>query len=222
MTSPASAAADQPVNPDALPEEVPPAYSRLGFRDLQRLCKARGIPGDGRAPALIEKLEAWDLQHGRSVDITLPDEEEEDLLGDDMPAPATTSATLATTPATPAVEPAPQTPAGGGEVASASPPAGPALSGRAVRRGEADQPNVRTGPVERDGKVKAYRVEFPMGVGDVSDQQHATFIADAHNVAASAGYPTKGGSTIGARIGFGTDADGRRTVIYEVPVRRQQ
>jgi hypothetical protein len=68
--------------------------------------------------------------------------------------------------------------------------------------------------------VRAFRAEFPLGPRELTDVDHMRFIADTHALAHQAGYATKGGITIGERVGYGIDADGGRTIIYQVPVKR--
>lgn len=227
MTDPITPAAevDGPDGP------TPPDYSRLSHRDLQKLCKApeRNLPADGKSIDLINRLREWDVQHNREIDLSAldtPDEpdEEVDLLADE-PEPAPEPAPTA-----------PERPSGGGEVASASPsdgptpaapsPAAPAMQMAAarppLRRGQADL-SVRNGPVEDgDGRVKTFRAEFPCPPGELSDTQHRLFIAEAHAAAHAAGHLTKGGTTIGTRVGYAADANGRRTVVYEVLLKLRQ
>lgn len=217
-------------------EEIVPDYSRLGFRDLRKLVKARGMPADGRQPELIDKLKAWDAEHGQEPDLTVPDDDDEvDLLADDEPAHVPVAPvpfpTAPTTPApaptvtetfTPAPTPGQQTPTGGGEGASVPPPGG--LPRAADDRGRADL-SAREGVV-RVGEgyiadVRGYRHEFLIDGRDITDDDHFRFIAETHQAAQRAGYQTKGGIGIGQRIGY-ADRDGRRTVIYQVPLRRQQ
>lgn len=219
-------------------EEIVPDYSRVGFKALRALCKDRGIPGDGTVVELIEKLKVYDAQHGRDVDLSaaenLPDEEEVDLLADDEPGPAI-----------------PESPVGGGEAASAPPPTGvsytPPRGGSvtsaapavvvvaapgapkgvpsAGRDGQWDLTArngiVKVGEGHGAAEVRAWRHEIPIGPRDVSDGDHFAYIAEAHAAAHAAGHVTKGGSTIGTRVGYAIDANGRRTVIYQVPLKRQ-
>jgi hypothetical protein len=248
-------------------EEVVPDYSRLGFRDLQQLVKARGMTADGRHAELIEKLKAWDAERGREPDLTIPvdDGDEVDLLADDD-TPSGSSDTTAHTPepadspdhaqAAPETQPTPETPSGGGEAASASPPDGtvtfttppPGNTGTLTAASPATvvvtapgepeglppalvrgRPNtsVRTGVVrvgEGHGaaEVRAYRQEWPLGPRDITDTDHARFIADTHAAAHAAGHETKGGVTIGERLFYAADTHGQRTVIYQVPLRRKR
>lgn len=219
-------------------EEVVPDYSRVGFRALRALCKDRGLPADGTVVELIEKLKTYDAQHGRDVDLSaaenLPDEEEVDLLADDEPGPAI-----------------PESPVGGGEAASPPPPTGasytPPQGGSVTSAAPAvvvftspDAPKgvpsagrdgqwnltvrnglVKVGEGHGAAEVRAWRHEVPIGPRDVSDGDHFAYIAGAHAAANAAGYQTKGGGTVGTRVGYATDADGRRTVIYQVPLKRQ-
>jgi hypothetical protein len=107
------------VTTEVEPEPVfVPDYSRVSFKNLQRLCKLRGIPGDGNTVALVEKLRAYDVERGLSCDLSALDDSDPDvdLLGD-LDAPVSTEHPHAG----PAVL---RTPAGGGEAASAPPPAG--------------------------------------------------------------------------------------------------
>jgi hypothetical protein len=240
MTDPNTA--PEGVDP-AADEEVVPDYSRVGFKALRALCKDRGLPADGTVVELIEKLKAYDTQHGRDVDLSaaenLPDDEEEvDLLADDEDAPAAPAA--------------PKGSDGGGEAASAPPPPGyphqlpeggtmtsaaPAvvvytspdqskgLPSSTLRGGRANMTAreglVRVGEGHGAAEVRAFRHEIPIGPRDVNDADHFAYIAEAHAAAHAAGYQTKGGTTVGERVGYGRDADGRRTVIYQVPLRRQ-
>lgn len=237
--------ATRPDDPDGIGEVVED-YSRVGFRKLQALCKARNIPADGTGPQLIEKLKAWDAQRGTSVDTSLPDEpdpptdDEPDLLADeDIPAPPDSGDNPSH-----ATDPALQQPPVGGEAASASPTGGqhphrsPATPAIVVQAAEGEPgglpralirhgvPNMaaKSGPVkvgEAHGaaEVRAFRAEFPV-YGEINDVDHFRFIAEAHHLAWAAGLATKGGVTVGERVGFSTDADGRRTAIYQVPLKR--
>lgn len=209
------------------PDEVVPDYSRVGFKDLQKLCKARSIPGDGNAAALVDKLKQWDLVNGRTVDLSALDDSDPDF------------DPLADEPA------APEQPAGGGEAASAPSPTGPApftdlpmvkdpeVPAVAVRadpeepKPKRGQPNLSTrsglvtlGEGSR-GPSRAFRMEFPLGSHELSDVDHFRFIADTHGYAQAAGYTTRGGSTIGERVGYAADANGHRTVIYQVTLKRE-
>ncbi len=222
-------------------EEIVPDYSRVGFRDLQKLCKVRGLPGDCKGPELIERLKAYDAQHGRKVDLTLPEGEEVDLLADDDDTPERPAGTGEAAP-----EPVPVgstlvyvdgpgfVTGDGGTVTSAAPavivyadadqPTGLPLA--TTRGGKADL-SVRNGAVKVGqghgaAEVRAYRMEYPHGPREVTDNDHFTYIAETHAAAQAAGHETKGGVTIGERVGFGADADGRRTVVYQVPLKRQK
>jgi hypothetical protein len=248
------------LDPDA-PEEIVPDYSRVGFRQLQALCKARGIPADGKAPDLIDKLKARDAQHGLAVDTDVPDadEDEVDLLADDMPAQPDSTSTQSTAhtldaPApSHADEPArntagdttPESPAGDGPGASlpspvgtptpgapavvtvpADPAAATGLPPSTVRNG---RPNlairdgiVKVGEGHGAAEVRAYRREYVIGQRDISDTDHARFIEETHAAAHAEGLATKGGVTIGERVGYATDANNQRTAIYQVPLKRQR
>lgn len=204
------------------PEEVVPDYSRVGFRDLQKLCKARGLPGDGGSAALVDRLKAYDLQHGKDVDLSALDDSDPDFdpLADDEPAPA-----------------AQEQPAGSGEAASVPPPAGlaapaapPAPAAVAsevaprLRRGQPDL-STRTGVhvvgQGSQGPSRVFRAEFPIGDHELSDTDHFRYIADTHVQAQTAGHTTRGGSTIGERVSYAADEHGRRTVIYQVTLKRE-
>lgn len=237
---------------DEAPEEIVPDYSRLGFRDLQKLCKARGIAGDGNSIALVEKLKAWDAEHGKEVDISALGDSDPDVdildLDDEPAEPAT-----------------PESPPGAGEAASASAPGGVRADGVQDQNANAnisvppggsvtsaapaivvvsapDQPKglpqgtyrggrvdltVKTGLVkigEGHGaaEARAYRMEFPIGMREISDSDHFMFIAETHAAAHAAGHATKGGTTIGERVGYSADANGARTAVYQVSLKRQQ
>ncbi len=221
-------------------EEVVPDYSRVGFKALRALCKDLGLPADGTVVELIEKLKAYDVQHGKDVDLTAAEnligmEGEVDLLADEDDDPQSAI---------------PESPGGGGEAASAPPPPGysttppdggtmtsaaPAI----VVYGDPDAPKrlpsagrdgrdltvrnglVRVGEGHGAAEVRAYRHEIPIRPRDVNDNDHFAYIAEAHAAALVAGYQTKGGTTVGERVGYARDADGRRTVIYQVPLKRQ-
>lgn len=217
-------------------EGVKPDYSRLGFRELQQLAKSRHLPGDGSTIDLVNKLKAYDVQHGLEVDTTVPDGDDEvDLLADDpdpnetvdKPSEPIAPPAPADKPSNPTPEAPPvraETPTGGGEVASAPPPAGPALPAANDQRGRADLATkaglVGVGEGHGGTAVRAFRQEFPLGPHEITDVMHFRYIADTHGYARAAGYETKGGLTIGERVGYGVDADGHRTVIYQVPLRR--
>lgn len=254
-----------PERPDGADEEVVPDYSRVNFRALQALCKDRGIPGDGNSIALVEKLKAWDAQHGKDVDLSAADRAEQveftpveegeiDLLADDDDAH-------------PGI---PESPVGGEEAASASSPTGAPTAGEDVigvgtaqpsgvypaslpaggsvtsaapavvvysdpeqskglprASGHSGKPDlstrsglVKVGEGHGAAEVRAYRAEFPHGHREVTDRDHFAYIAEAHAAAHAAGHETKGGGTVGERVGFGVDASGQRTVIYQVPIKR--
>lgn len=228
------------------PDEIVPDYTRVGFKDLRRLCTARGIPADGNAATLVEKLRAWDVQHGKEVDLSALDDSDPDidLTGDD----------LGVSPAAPEASARPEPPVGAGEAASApaptgsqqiSVPDGGAVTSAAPAVVVVADPDAPQGPPQaaglrgkpnlstREGLVKVgeghgaaavygYRMEFPHGYREITDGDHFAYIADTHAAAQKAGHQTKGGITIGERVGFGVDADGRRTVIYQVNLKRQR
>jgi hypothetical protein len=224
---------DIPPDRDTLPDEIPPDYTRLGFRELQRLVKSRELPADGNAVQLVEKLRAWDAEHGKEPDLTVPDADEDDdgfdLLADDDD------------------EPAPEQPPGGeggaslpsppdgpvlGTVTSAAPavvvvaadPDAPATPPAMLRHGTPNMAArdgvVKVGETHTAAEVRAYRREYVIGDRELTDVDHFRYIAETHAAAAAEGLTTKGGTTIGERVGFGRDADGRRTAIYQVPLRR--
>lgn len=227
---------DIPPDRDTLPDEIVPDYSRLGFRELRAKCKGREIPADGTHADLIRKLRAWDAEHGADVDLTVPDEF--DLLDDedgedDRPQDTPRQNTQAS--------------AGGGGDASLTPPPadlppdrGPEMPAVTVVAEEGShklpvamlRPNVvnlaaRSGVVkvgEGHGaaEVRAFRHEVVVGERDITDVDHFRWIAEAHAAAQAAGHVTKGGVTIGERVGYGADADGRRTAIYQVPLKRNR
>jgi hypothetical protein len=251
----------EPVNPEAAEgtqvpeEEVVPDYSRVGFRALQALCKDRGLPGDGNSITLIERLKAWDAQHGKDVDLSaaenLADEPEDDPLGLDDPdespvgdeeAASASSPTGAPTAGEDVIGVGTQQPSGvlptinlpdGGTVTSAAPavvvysaPDEPKGLPRASGNGGRADLTVKNGLVkvgEGHGaaEVRAYRHEILIGPRDVSDADHFTYIAEAHAAAQRAGHVTRGGGTVGERVGYSHDANGTRTVIYQVAVKRQ-
>lgn len=243
--------------PDDTPaEDFVPDYSRVGFKDLQKLCKHRGIPGDGNTVALIDKLRAWDAQHGRAVDLSVlerPDEPEEEVdlldeVGDDAPqAPADGEAEAASPsppsagqltvqPGTPEVG---ATAASGGVGLTTPAPssytsAGPAVTVRADvgatapaapqrRRGEPDL-SVHEGPYtigESPAGPNRFRAEFLIGNHELTDEEHFRYIAETHARAAAAGYATKGGNTVGERVGFYPGSAGR-VAVYQVTLSRRR
>lgn len=236
--------------PDEAPEEVVPDYSRVGFRALQALCKDRGIPGDGNSVALIEKLKLWDAQHGKDVDLSGVDEDPLGL-DDDEPTPespvgggeaaSASSPTGAPTAGEDVIGVGTASPAGlftnlppGASVTSAAPavivmadPNEPKGLPRATTQtGKADltvrDGLVKVGEGHGAAEVRAYRREYPHGHRELTDSDHFMYIAETHAAAHAEGLQTKGGATVGERVGYGADADGRRTVIYQVPLKRQQ
>jgi len=252
---------DTPIPPsgDEVEGPPPPDYSRLGFRELQRLVKARGLNAEGKSVDLIEKLKAFDAEHGLDVNTEVPagaeDDDEVDLLADDLNDSATRhtpdKAAQEATPAEPLTHI--QTTGGGGDASPAPPPAttpetdtpapvgvGPATPAVAVVS-DPDAPKglppayIRSRPnmAVRDGVVKvgeghgaaevrAFRRQFVIGPRDIGDSEHVKYIEDTHAAAHAAGYETKGGITVGERIGYATDAAGMRTAVYQVPLRRQR
>jgi hypothetical protein len=232
-------------------QEVTKDYSRLGFRALRQLCKDRGVPADGDAAALIGKLQLWDLEHGAEINTEVSEgaDEDIDLLADDEPEhvqptpgdnPGTTDQNRATA----------QPPADGGEVASLTPPSAGSRDGAvtvapgapavtvvaapdaaalppSTRQGGRPNLDARAGLVkvgEGHGaaEVRAFRAEYTVGPREISDAEHMAYIADTHAAAQAAGHTTKGGITVGERVGYSTDAGGTRTAIYQVSVKRQQ
>lgn len=226
-------------------EEVVPDYSRLGFKDLRKLCTARGIPADGNVPALIEKLKAYDVQHGKTTDTTVPDvDDDDDPLGlddaddadDETPDGAGEAASTPAPSGPTGVAEAPTVGAiatinipDGGTVTSAAPavivrPDPAEATAPKLKRGQEDM-NTRNGVASfggGDGKPaqRVFRAEFTIGNRDITDDDHFRFIAETHGLAAQAGERSRGGTTIGRRVGFAHDADGRRTVVYEVHLKR--
>lgn len=81
---------------------------------------------------------------------------------------------------------------------------------------------VRVGQGHGAAEVRAFRAEYTHGPREITDNDHFTYIAETHAAAQAQGLTTKGGVTVGERVGFGVDSDGRRTVIYQVPLKRQQ
>lgn len=241
MTSPSDTPnPGSPVRPDASSpdEEVVPDYSRLGFRDLRKLCTARDIPADGTVTQLIEKLKAADAAKGLEVD-DVPDDDEFDLLGDE-PGPPTAAGEAASPPA--AVRPSASDDLAGPAV-DVPPEVGTTPAMPAVRvvaaegetgalppatvgvKGNRPNLNARTGLVkvgESHGaaEVRGFRWEFVVGSHELTDADHFRYIAETHAQAAAQGLATKGGITVGERVGFSADADGRRTAIYQVPLKR--
>jgi hypothetical protein len=232
------------------PAEIVPDYTRLGFRDLQRLCKARKLPGDGKTPELIERLRAYDAQNGLEVNVDLP---EVDLLAedeDDTPAQEQPPADVAAASAPSAGGAGPTTNLPPAVPASGTTTAAPAqvdnfrlMGAPAVTvTGAPDEPSglprattqtgkpdlsvhdglVKVGEGHGAAEVRAFRREYTHGPREVTDSDHFGYIADTHAAAQAAGLATKGGITVGERVGFGADADGRRTVIYQVPIKRQK
>lgn len=235
---------------DGAAEEVVPDYTRVGFKALRVLCKERGLSAEGNSIALVERLQAWDAQHGKTVDLSAVEDLDPLGLDDDD---------------------TPESPVGGGEAASASSPTGAPTAGEdvigigttatagivtglpegssitsaapaVVVRAEPEQgwglpsATTKTGKADltvRDGlvrvgqghgaaEVRAFRVEYPHGPREITDNDHFGYIAETHAAAHAKGLQTKGGVTVGERVGEGRDADGRRTVIYQVPLKRQQ
>lgn len=232
-------------------EEVVPDYSRVGFRALQALCKDRGLPGDGNSIVLIERLKAYDVQHGKDVDLSAAENlppaapEEDDPLGlddddDDDDSPNNSDPIHSESPSgageaasAPAPDGVPYNLPEGGSVTSAAPsvvvftaPDQPKGLARASGHGGRPDLTVKNGLVkvgEGHGaaEVRAYRHEIPIGPRDITDNDHFTYIAEAHAAAQRAGHQTRGGATVGERVGYATDANGVRTVVYQVAVKRQ-
>jgi hypothetical protein len=240
-------------------EEVVPDYSRVGFRALQALCKDRGLPGDGNSITLIERLKAWDAQHGTDVDLSAaenlpPAAEEDDPLGLDDPeddgapespvggeeAASPSSPTGAPTAGEDVIGVGTMQPSGvypanlpaGGSVTSAAPavvvysdPDAPKGLPRASGQGGRADLTVKNGLVkvgEGHGaaEVRGFRHEIPIGTREITDNDHFAYIAEAHAAAHAAGHQTKGGATVGERVGYGRDANGARTAIYQVALKR--
>jgi hypothetical protein len=242
--NPASSVRPDASSPD---DEFVPDYSRLGFRDLRKLCTAREIPADGTVTQLIEKLKAADAAKGLKVD-DVPDDDEFDLLADEQPTAAGGGGPVPAASAAGASPPAAARPSATDDLAGpaigvapevGTTPEVPAVrvisadTGEVVPRatlpGKAHRPDlgVQTGRVkvgEASGAAAAYafRWAFVIGNHDVSDNDHFVFLAETHAQAAAAGHATKGGQTVGERIGYAYDADHRRVAIYQVPLKRQK
>lgn len=232
-----------PYDPENPPEEITPDYTRIGFRDLQRLCKARNLAGNGTVVELVERLRAYDAQHGTTVDLSPLEDSDPDFdpTADDAdgttPEPPVGAGEAASAPAPtgdlPPMLPNVTIPAGG-TVTSAAPavvvvsapgqPSGPPQA--ADTRGRANLSArdgvVKVGEAHGAAAVHAFRAEYPHGWRDLTDNDHFTYIAETHAAAHAAGYATRGGVTVGERVGFGSDADGRRTVIYQVSLKRNR
>jgi len=243
MTTPA----DTPNH--ATDDELVPDYSRLGFRDLRKLCSTRGIPADGTQVQLIEKLKADDARRGLTQD-DVPSAEEIDLLDDlDEPAEQPTAAGAGDAAASGATPPAAARPSASDDLAGpavgrapeiGNSPGAPAITTvaadgetgavpSAIIGGKTGRPNltartgqVRVGEALGAAEVRAFRWEFVIGPHEVTDNDHFRMIAETHAQAAAAGLTTKGGITVGERVGFAADADNRRTAIYQVPLKRQR
>jgi hypothetical protein len=194
---------------------------------------------------LVEKLREWDAAHGKDPDPTVPDDDDEvDLLADDEPTPEQPAdgggdASPAPPPAGPVLDTttdntlyaAPSgtrsgvvTPEAPAVVIVAADPDAPAIPPAMLRHG-APNLGARDGVVKvGDGhgavEVRAFRREYVIGNRDITDVDHFRFIAETHAAAAAEGLTTKGGQTVGERVGYGHDADGRRTAIYQVPLKR--
>lgn len=232
MTDPTAGPTPAEVDADGVApaQETVPDYTRVGFRDLQRLCKARGLSGEGKAADLVERLRAQDEAKGQSVDLSaldsLPDDDDEiDLLADDEPEPAGPPAdgAAASEPSAGPVEatqqPATATSAAPAMDIRADPDVPPPARGRA--------PDLTTDGIVKVGQgfgaaaAYGYQMAYPVGPYEISDLEHFRMIADTHAAAQVAGHTTRGGATVGERIGFGADANGRRTAIYRVAVKRK-
>lgn len=224
-----------PPDRDAMPDEIVPDYSRLGFRDLRAKCKDRGIPADGTHADLIEKLKAWDAEHGADVDLSLPEptDDDVDLLADDEDDDETSAgggedASLTPPPADlPDLAPAPtptmpEAPAVTVVAAGGSDKLPPAMLRHNVPNLAARTGVVKVGEGHGAAEVRGFRYEVLVGDREITDVDHFRWIAEARAAARAAGYETKGGETNGERVGYGTDADGRRTAIYQVPLKRQR
>ena len=124
-----------------------------------------------------------------------------------------------------------------GEVASA-PVAGPHDGPVFTRKTDSLQPGQESAPASaitaaltrpaapaRDAHqptTKAFRVEYVRGGRnpEADDGVHFFFINETRAAAAAAGLRPRGGINIGRRIGYGVDATGARTVVYEVSVKQ--
>jgi len=145
-----------------------------------------------------------------TVGDTTPESPAGDGPGASLPSPVGTP-----TPGAPAVVTVPADPA----AATGLPPS-TVRNGRpnlAIRDGI-----VKVGEGHGAAEVRAYRREYVIGQRDISDTDHARFIEETHAAAHAEGLATKGGVTIGERVGYATDANNQRTAIYQVPLKRQR
>lgn len=180
-------------------------YGTYTRPELLKLCKDRGLSGAGTNEDLIDRLQAQDVElaaQGGTDDDPLADDE----AGDAPPALQATAAPEAT-PDPPVPAPVPQpvvvAPAPGVQ----SPPV------PAAARPTGPDPAVKSGLT---GSV--FRKEFPAN-RPVDDVQHRHLIAETHAAANAAGHRTRGGLTVGRRVGPSVDSEGRPTVVYEVHVK---
>jgi hypothetical protein len=213
-------------------------YSRVGRRQLVAMAVHRGLLGSGTNPQLIERLRDWDHAHPDATDAERfppePGQEssQEPARQPERPAAETPAAGGADadqdeqddeqddeTPTT--SEP----PAAG---APAAPAAGPTMFGGILRGGLTDpgpMPTTATAGVVEAGRTptavaRMFRAEFPLGDRSIDDAHHLRLIEETHRLANEAGYQTRGGLTVGHRVGFSSNERGR-TVIYEVHLKRE-
>jgi hypothetical protein len=197
------------VAPDVKP--VDPAYSNLPKFELITLCRDRHLPITGSPATLIERLRAWDAKNGNTVatvptpsgDDPLDDWEPSDVPDDDLlpgwePPDAPSEA-----PGTDTLNPTPE----------AAQPAGGAASAPAGGSAPTSSLNLPGG---------TFQATFPLGGRAIDDDHHAFLISETHRLAAEAGHQTRGGTTVGHRLGYGVDEHGAQTAVYEVYLRRRQ
>lgn len=170
-----------------------------GRLDLIAAAKERKLSGAGSNPEILARIRAYDQQRARhAAEMATRAAADDDPLGlDDEPDPGVTP---------------PETP-----------PAAPGASPQDAAGGPGVEPADDGEPAGRTGLFgSTYRVEYPLGNREIDDPYHYHLIGETQAAAQAAGHHPKGGIGIGQRLGYGADANGRRTVVYEVPVRPAQ
>jgi hypothetical protein len=169
--------------------------------DILAAARERGVSGFGSNVEILKRIA--DVDAANEDPLGLDDEPDQSNTPETPPAAATGSS--------PPVAAGGPDPAGDPPVASTDPSFKVRLADHV--RAAADS-NGKTGVF---GGV--FREEFPLGSREIDDQYHFHLITETQAAAYAAGHIPKGGAHIGHRVGYSVDGAGRRTVIYEVPIR---
>lgn len=168
------------------------SYEELSRAELVEECKARGLKENGNKQLLIERLEADDLAEASRAD------ESEKASAEDVPDAPEMAATETEAPD------APESPDKPAEVVS-------------------DQPSghefpATLGQVAPSGGTYQAEFDLPDGYEFLEEYLDLGWKLQARDAAIAAGREPIGGAYAAHNVGFGS-RDGKRTIIYQVPVK---